>query len=334
MLGTENHIVPDITLFLNGLPIAVIECKSSKVKEPIAEAIDQLLRYSQQRGMTGEGNPELFYYNQFLVSTCRTEAKFGTITTHIEKHWFRWTDPYPLTLDDLPSKGTSPNDQQRLVAGMMTKRHLLDLIQSFTIFGEDDKGHTIKVVARYQQVRAVKEDHQTPAGRKEQAGTFGHHLAHARLRQIPDDDVHGARHAQHQYFNDWKVVFVTDRTQLEDQLKGTGRAIGQTVKVAEWINPDPKRPNRSLKELLKTDTPDLIMAMIQKFQEADLRELFPILNESPHILVMIDEAHRSQYKMLGANLDKSLPNAARIAYTGTPIDRTESHLASTLINTP
>ncbi len=324
VLGTENHIVPDITLFLNGLPIAVIECKSSKVKEPIAEAIDQLLRYSQQRGMTGEGNPELFYYNQFLVSTCRTEAKFGTITTHIEKHWFRWTDPYPLTLDDLPSKGTSPNDQQRLVAGMMTKRHLLDLIQSFTIFGESDKGYTIKVVARYQQVRAVKKTVKRLLegnNAQERSGIIWHTQGSGKSLTMMFM-VRAMRNLSH--FNDWKVVFVTDRTQLEDQLKGTGRAIGQTVKVAEWINPKPQSPNRSLKELLKTDTPDLIMAMIQKFQEADLRELFPILNESPHILVMIDEAHRSQYKMLGANLDKSLPNAARIAYTGTPIDRTES----------
>lgn len=324
VLGTENHIIPDVTLFLNGLPIAVIECKSSKVKEPIAEAIDQLMRYSQQRGMTGEGNPELFYYNQFLVATCRTQAKFGTITTHIEKHWFRWTDPYPLTLADLPSKGTSPNDQQRLVAGMMTKRHLLDMIQSFTIFGEDDKGRTIKVVARYQQVRAVKKTIQRlleGKNKQERSGIIWHTQGSGKsltmmfmvrmMRNIP-------------HFNDWKVVFVTDRTQLEDQLSGTGKSIGQTVKLAEWINPDEKRPNRSLKELLATDTPDLIMAMIQKFQEADLREIFPILNESPNVLVMIDEAHRSQYKLLGMNLEKALPNAARIAYTGTPIDKTES----------
>ena len=323
ILGTDNHIVPDVTLFVNGLPIAVIECKSSKVKEPVAEGIDQLLRYSQQRGMTGEGNPELFYYNQFLVSTCRTQAKFGTITTHIEKHWFRWTDPYPITLDQLPSEGTSPNDQQRLAAGMMTPRHLLDLIQTFTIFGESDKGQTIKVVARYQQVRAVKkaiQRLQEGKNKKERSGIIWHTQGSGKsltmmfmvraMRNLP-------------YFNDWKVVFVTDRTQLEDQLTGTGRAIGQTVKVAEWINPNPQRPNKSLKELLKTDTPDLIMGMVQKFQEADLHEIFPILNESPHILVMIDEAHRSQYKMLGANLEKALPNASRIAYTGTPIDKTE-----------
>jgi type I restriction enzyme R subunit len=323
VLGTENHIIPDITLFLNGLPIAVIECKSSKVKEPIAEGIEQLLRYSQQRGMTGEGNPELFYYNQFLVSTCRAEAKFGTITTHIEKHWFRWTDPYPLTLDDLPSKGTSPNDQQRLVAGMMTKRHLLDLIQSFTIFGENDKGHTIKIVARYQQVRAVKKTIQRlmeGKNKEERSGIIWHTQGSGKSLTMMFM-VRSMRNIN--YFNDWKVVFVTDRTQLEDQLKGTGKAVGQTVKEAEWINPRPQSPNRSLKELLKTDTPDLVMAMIQKFQEGDLRELFPILNESPHILVMIDEAHRSQFNLLGANLERALPNAARIAYTGTPTDKAE-----------
>ena len=78
--GREQHIIPDVVLFLNGLPVAVIECKSPKVEEPIAEAIDQLLRYSEQRGASGEGNPALFYYNQFVVATCREQAKFGTIT--------------------------------------------------------------------------------------------------------------------------------------------------------------------------------------------------------------------------------------------------------------
>jgi type I restriction enzyme R subunit len=87
------------------------------------------------------------------------------------------------------------------------------------------------------------------------------------------------------------------------------------VKVADSI--------KKLKELLATDSSDLVMAMIHKFREVDLAETFPELNASPHILVMTDEAHRSQYSMLGANLDKAIPNSARIAYTGTPIDKTE-----------
>ena len=321
--GTEHHIVPDIVLFINGLPIAVVECKSPRTKEPIAEAIDQLMRYSQQRGASSEGNQELFFYNQILIATCRTSAKFGTISTVIEKYWYRWTDPYPMKLDELLSSGTSPNDQQRLVAGMLTKRNLLDLIQSFTIFGPDDKGHTIKIVGRYQQFRAVKlsikrllEGH----NRRERSGIIWHTQGSGKSLTM----VFMVRAMRQLYeFNNWKIVFVTDRTQLEDQLEQTGQGIGQTEKVAEWINPDHSHPGKSLKELLANDSPDLVMAMIQKFQQAELHEIFPELNANPNILIMVDEAHRSQYKLLGANLDRALPNAARLAYTGTPIDKTE-----------
>ena len=156
VLGTEHHIIPDVVLFLNGLPVVVIECKSPKVKDAIPEAIDQLLRYSEQRGAKGEGNAPLFYYNQFVVATCRQEAKFGTITTHTEKYFYRWADPYPRTVDELDHGSGSPNDQQRLVAGMLDRDNLLDLIRTFTLFSTNDKGQTIKIVGRYQQFRAVK----------------------------------------------------------------------------------------------------------------------------------------------------------------------------------
>ena len=156
ILGTEHHIIPDVVLFVNGLPVALIECKSPKVKDAIAEAIDQMLRYSEQRSAKGEGSAPLFYFNQFVVATCRQEARFGTITTHSEKPFFRWADPYPRTLNDLDHGVGSPNDQQRLVAGMMDKGNLLDLIRTFTLFSTDDKGQSIKIMARYQQFRAVK----------------------------------------------------------------------------------------------------------------------------------------------------------------------------------
>ncbi|GBD87637.1 hypothetical protein BMS3Abin03_01571 [bacterium BMS3Abin03] len=82
--GTEHHIFPDIVLFVNGLPLVAVECKSPKTREPIPEAIDQLLRYSEQRGAKKEGSPPLFYYNQFVIATCRNECKFGTISSHIK----------------------------------------------------------------------------------------------------------------------------------------------------------------------------------------------------------------------------------------------------------
>jgi type I restriction enzyme R subunit len=120
---------------------------------------------------------------------------------------------------------------------------------------------------------------------------------------------------RHATLSHWKVVFVTDRTQLEGQLSETSQSIGFTVKVADSI--------RTMKELLRADTSDLVMAMIHKFREVDLAETFPELNSSPNILVMTDEAHRGQYKLLRANLDRGIPNAAHIGYTGTPIDKTE-----------
>jgi type I restriction enzyme R subunit len=315
ILGTEHHIVPDIVLFLNGLPVVVIECKSPKVKEPIPEAIDQLLRYSEQRGAKGEGSAALFYYNQFVVTTCRQEAKFGTITTHIEKHFYRWADPFPRSLNDLEHGNSSPNDQQRLVAGMLDRDNLLDLIRTFTLFSTSDKGEMIKIVGRYQQFRAVKLavkrllDGKTP---RERSGIIWHTQGSGKSLTMMFMVREMYRHPS---LSKWKVIFVTDRTQLEGQLSETSQSIGFSVKVADSIN--------ALKELLASSASDLVMAMIHKFREVDLKETFPELNVSPYILVMTDEAHRSQYSLLGANLDKGIPNSARIGYTGTPIDKTE-----------
>ncbi len=315
ILGTEHHIIPDIVLFLNGLPVVVIECKSPKVKEPVPEAIDQLLRYSEQRGAKGEGSASLFYYNQFLIVTCRQEAKFGTITTHSEKHFYRWSDPYPRSVNDLEHGNSSPNDQQRLVAGMLDRDNLLDLIRTFTLYSTNDKGETIKIVGRYQQFRAVKLavkrllEGKSP---RERSGIIWHTQGSGKSLTM----MFMVREMyQHPTLAKWKVIFVTDRTQLEQQLSETSQSIGYTVKVADSI--------KRLKELLASDSSDLVMAMIHKFRETELKETFPKLNVSPHILVMTDEAHRSQYSMLAANLDKGIPYSTRIGYTGTPIDKTE-----------
>ncbi len=193
ILGTEHHIIPDVVLFVNGLPVALVECKSPKVKDAIPEAIDQMLRYSEQRGARGEGSPPLFYFNQFVVATCRQQAKFGTITTHSEKHFYRWGDPYPRSLNDLDHGAGSPNDQQRLVAGMMHRDNLLDLIRTFTLFSTDGKGQTIKILGRYQQFRAVKlavKRIREGSSRRGRSGIIWHNPG---FGKISDHDVHGAR---------------------------------------------------------------------------------------------------------------------------------------------
>lgn len=324
--GTDHHIIPDMVLFINGLPVVVVEAKSSKVKEPIPEAIDQLMRYSEQRGDTGEGNKELFYYNQILVTTCRTEAKFGTITTRIEKHFYRWTDPYPRTLNDLTHGQSSPNDQQRLVAGMLGRRNLLDIIRAFTVFATNDKGQKIKIVGRYQQFRAVKIATQRLIEGKnpmERGGIIWHTQGSGKSLTM----MFMVREMKlRPELMSWKIIFVTDRTQLEEQLSDTGQSIGFNIKSANFINPKNPPNGQSLKELLRNDNSDLVMAMIHKFQEnGDLTglEIFPELNTSHNILVMTDEAHRSQYSLLAANLDRAMPNATSIGFTGTPTAKTE-----------
>jgi type I restriction enzyme, R subunit len=319
--GSEQHIIPDVVLFLNGLPVVVIECKSPKVQEPTAEAIDQILRYSEQRGDTGEGNPALFYYNQFVVATCREQAKFGTITTHAERHFYRWSDPWPFSLDDVAAQTGkegalgSPSDQARLTAGMCSHKNLLSLLQSFTLFTTDSQGCTHKIVARYQQFRAVHKilKRMTDGDSPDQRGGIVWHTQGSGKSLTMIFVVRELR--RRSALLDWKVVFVTDRKQLEEQLGETSLSIGQTVLVAQNI--------AHLKELLSDPSSNCVMAMAQKFQEHDLQVTFPTLNSSPKILIMIDEAHRTQYGLLKANLQKAMPNATNVAYTGTPIDKTE-----------
>lgn len=316
--GTDHHIIPDIVLFVNGLPLVVIECKSPKIQSPMAEAIDQMNRYSQQRDtQEAEGNARLFYYNLFLIATSRSQAKFGTLTSRIEKFFYRWTDPYPMTLNELDHGMSAPNDQQRLVAGMLAPQNLLDILQVFTHFTTNEKGKRIKIVGRYQQFRAVKLavsrllEGQNPLQR---GGIIWHTQGSGKSLTMMFLVREMRLHTQ---LASWKIVFVTDRTQLQDQLTDNIR-IGSSVKVADSVE--------NLKSLLSNDNSDIVMAMIQKFQERDeLKNLgvFPKLNDSPNILIMTDEAHRSQYSLLAANLNQALPNATSIGFTGTPTEKTE-----------
>lgn len=310
--GTEKHIIPDIVLFVNGLPLVVVECKSPTIADPIAEAITQLMRYSNRRGAK-EGNEKLFWYNLFTIATSNQVAKYGTITAEYE-HFIEWKDPYPYTLSDINSRGNITS-QQVLIQGMLTRNNLLDILHTFTVFKEDPKSGVVKIVARYQQFRAVKkiikrlEEGKTP----EERGGIVWHTQGSGKSMTMMFTVREMYH--HPEFRNFKIVFITDRKNLEKQLRETSKSVGFTVHLAGSV--------KELQELLKTDTPDLVMGMIHKFQERELEVEFPELNKSPNILIMIDEAHRTQYKLLGANLKKALPNAIRIAYTGTPIAKTE-----------
>lgn len=312
--GTEKHIIPDIVLFVNGLPLVVVECKSPAVSDPMGEAIEQLKRYANQRGMV-EGNEKLFWYNQFRVATFRQQCRYASITGEFDDY-IEWKDPYPFKLSDIDTEGGEVvNSQQVLIQGMLQRDTLIDIIHSYTVFGSDSKGNTIKILPRYQQYRTAKkivERLKTQTDPKERGGIVWHTQGSGKSLTM----MFVARAVYHDSsLSKFKVVFITDRTDLQKQLGDTASSVGYSLKVAASVS--------DLRKLLSTKTPDLILGMIHKFQDDQWNQSFSELNDSSDVLVMIDEAHRSQYKKLGANLQVGLPNATRIAFSGTPIEKTE-----------
>jgi len=308
LAGKEEHIIPDIVLFVNGLPFVVIECKAPDIADPIAEGIEQLLRYQDRRGAKiSEGVPELFYYNQLVIVTDYHSARYSSITGNAS-HFIEWKDPYPLKLSDINANGT-PASQELLVAGMLEPSRLLDIVQNYIVFIEDNKGRTKKIVPRYMQYRGAYKIIER-LRKDKTGGTLWHTQGSGKSltmmfvirKMFNSKDLH-----------DYKIVLLIDRKDLQSQLYKTSSAIRYTVTPADSIE--------HLKTLLKNTSSDISIAMVHKFTE-NTNETFPILNESNKILVMIDEAHRSEYSNLAANMWRSMPNAVKIAFTGTPITKT------------
>lgn len=310
--GPNQNVIPDIVLFINGLPIAVIECKSPYITNPMEAGIDQLMRYANRRNpQHDEGAERLFYFNQLMVSTHRDKARVGTITSRME-HYLEWKDPYPLKVEET---GIDPSSQEILIAGVFSKSNFLDLIQNFTVFEPVD-GRIIKKIARYQQFRAVHktiERIKTGKTRKDKSGVIWHTQGSGKSLTMVFLTIKMRRDPT---LRDYKLVFLTDRTQLDTQLTTTfGNAQNETIYHATSVS--------HLKEILQKDSSDLVTAMVQKFQESADNFDFPVLNESDKIIVLVDEAHRSQYGALGAAINAALPNAPKIAFTGTPLIRSQ-----------
>lgn len=335
----KGSIRPDITLLINGMPVVVVECKSPGISEPIAAAVDQLRRCHNARKAAGEvelneGNERLFYTNQFLIATSYDDARVGTIGADA-RYYLEWKDTAPVPLADVQAELGKQHlsSQNKLIAGMLRPAHLLDIIRHFTLY-QPVSGKTVKIVCRYQQFRAVHfaierllhGKTRVQDGEHDRRGGIVWHTQGSgksltmvflvkKMRSIPE-------------LRRFKIVVVTDRKDLERQLSETAALTGETVERARRV--------REVKSLLRRKGPGIVFAMIQKYQDRDLEELRPgdevgdlgLLNEDESILVMVDEAHRSQTSALHANLLQALPNSARIGFTGTPIimgDKKRTH---------
>jgi len=354
----DKHIIPDLVLLVNGIPLVVIEAKSPTETEPLNKAIDQLQRYSNRRRGLGivdveEGNEQLFHTTQFQVATCFDAARVATFSA-LACHYLAWKDTSPTPMADVAAALGKPveelSEQEKLVAGMLRPATLLDIVRHFTLFMELG-GRLIKVVCRYQQYRAVQLAMQRL-------------LAGKTRRQDGEHDRRGGivwhtqgsgksltmvflirRMRSHPDLRRFKVVVVTDRRDLEKQLSETAQLTGEVLTRvrSETRGTKTVAAKDVLQEVLRKPGKDLVFAMIQKYRGevvdtdapddsdgADGDEpaapapppqlqTLPVLNEDEAILVLVDEAHRSHTNTAHANLMSALPNCARIGFTGTPI---------------
>jgi len=332
--GAKKHIKPDVALFVNGIPLVVIECKSPTLGEGWkAEAIDQFSRYQELEPRYRDlGHPKLFEPVQVLVATCDQAACYGTVTTP-HRFYADWKTMWPTNEAEFAkAKGRAPSAQEVLFEGMLRPENLLDLVQSFIVFERDAAtGRTIRKLCRYQQFAAVNKAIARARTAKlptERGGVVWHTQGSGKsltmlwlALKLRRDSVH----------ENPTILLVTDRKDLDIQISKTFRACG-------FPNPDQAESVRHLRELLSNPSGKTILTTVQKFQELQeaaeagkrkALEEYPLLSEASNIFVLADEAHRTQYGGLAANLRKALPNACFFGFTGTPIDKKDRSTLST-----
>ena len=274
IVGDRGFIVPDIVLFVNGIPLVVIEAKSPSVTDPLATAIDQLRRYANRRVPDqNEGAERLFWTNHLLISTSYYEARVGSVSARPDD-FLPWRDMSPVPASQVRTElgkaaGVELVQQEVLAAGLLRPAHFLDALRSFTVFSTTEEGVRIKIVPRYQQFRSVHaalarlQEGKTRRqdGMTDRRGGIIWHTQGSgksltmvflvkKLRTIPA-------------LRRFKVVVVTDRTDLEDQLSTTAKLAGQVMRVASSSD--------AAKTHLARQEPDLVFVTIQKIQDRNGR---------------------------------------------------------------
>ncbi len=312
----HEKIKPDIVIFVNGIPIGVIECKNETTcDDPEDDAIDQLRRYQNIRYENeNEGAEQLFYPNQILVAAWRDSASSCAIGAPA-RQFKAWKDPYPHTKEEIRSVvGRNVTLQDILLFSLFKKDRLLDLIQNFIVF-ERAGNKLIKKLARYQQYRAVTKAVERIKNADtliDRSGTVWHTQGSGKSLSML---FLALKLRRMEGLGNPTLLVVTDRIDLDDQITGTFERCG-------FPNPIQAQDTDNLKELLRRNVGKTIMTTVHKFQER-VKEKYPVLTEDTNVFVMADEAHRTQYKDLAANMRRALPNACYLGFTGTPIDKEE-----------
>lgn len=341
--GSHEHYIPDIVLFVNGIPLVVIECKRPDIKNPLSEAISQHLRNQQEDGIR-----LLFAYSQVLLSIATNVAEYATTATK-EKFWSKWEEQFESKteeqyfhqrLAEIKNRPLQDEQKRKLFAERfaIVQRHfekaaeyervvteqdkylycicrperLLDLSFNFMVYDANTKK-----IARYQQYFAIKktirrvrilEHGQRTGGVIWHTQGSGKSLTMVMLAQAIALD---------KSIRNPKIIIVTDRVDLDDQIYGTFKKCQIPVLQAGT--------GKHLLELLNGKSDAVITTIINKFDTAINQSKKPF--ESPDIFILVDEGHRSQHGIFNISMEKTFPNGCFVAFTGTPLRKKEKNTA-------
>ncbi len=348
---SREHYIPDLVLFVNGIPFCVIECKRPDMKEPLSQAISQHLRSQQEDGIRS-----LYVYAQSVLSIATDSAKYATNGT-TEEFWAIWDEKFenkeqeqeyktilqklknqPLNTDQknrlfverfryvrsyfdaLENETILPTKQDEYLYSLCRPERLMDLIFNFILF---DNGE--KKIARYQQYFTIKKSidrilqlENLPtgqAGGKRKGGVVWHTQGSGKSLTMV---MLAQAIALEKRIRNPKIILVTDRIDLDDQITGTFRKCGMFVENATT--------GQRLVELMESKSDSVVTTVINKFEAAVKKIAKPL--ESHDIFVLVDEGHRTQHGTFNIEMQKTLPNACFIAFTGTPLFKKDRSTAA------
>jgi type I restriction enzyme, R subunit len=339
----KEHYRPDLVLFVNGIPLCIIECKRPDMKKPLKQAISQHLRNQQEDGIRS-----LYVYSQLTLSIATQETAYATNSTP-EKFWAKWhekfnsdeeerkyknkllefkNNPLPISIkesifsdrfkyvrqyfDALEQEKILPTEQDIYLYGLCRPERLMDIIFNFVLFDEGKKK-----VARYQQFFAIKKSIQRikhVENGKRRGGVIWHTQGSGKSLTMV---MLAQAIAMEPSIRNPKIVLVTDRTDLDNQITGTFRKCGRFVENATT--------GQRLVELLENKSDAVVTTIINKFVAAVKKIVKPL--ESHDIFVLVDEGHRTQHGTFNIDMQKTLPNACFIAMTGTPLFKKDKSTA-------
>ena len=294
---------PDIVVFVNGIPLVVIECKKSSVD--VMEGVTQNIR-----NWGNDYIPQLFQYSQMVMAVNPDKVLYGTCGTEA-KYFVSWHEDDKEWLDAWCRKCSpdgSVKEQDRALISLLYPERLLDIIRNFIIYDNN-----VKKIARYKQYFAVKKCMNRilmKDGKNTRNGVVWHTQGSGKTltmimltKMILRESMNPHSSIKHPRF-----IMVTDRVNLDKQIRDNF--------IHTKMSPHRAKTGKGLIELLQDEGNTVITALVNKFEAAVKQEY---CNDSPNIFLFIDEGHRTQYGRLNIYMTKVLPNAAKIAFTGTPL---------------